>query len=142
VDQSWARGVEISGIARLAGTRLGIASLRAGYTRLYTRDLQTGLPLLRRPLNAGTISLELAPRRWTLAAGARITGERPDSNFVLPGVTSVAGYNYVFLNGSWRATRHVAPFLRIDNVLNERYQEVLGYAALRRIAAGGVKLTW
>jgi len=67
---------------------------------------------------------------------------RPDSNFFDPGAISVAGYNYVFVNGSWQATRHIAPFLRIDNALNERYQEVLGYAALRRFAAGGVKLTW
>lgn len=138
VNQSWARGVELSGTVRLAG----MISLRTGYTRLYTRDLQTGQSLLRRPLNAGTISLELAPRHWTFAAGGRFVGVRPDSNFFDPGAISVAGYNYVFVNGSWQATRHVAPFLRIDNALNERYQEVLGYAALRRFAAGGVKLTW
>jgi vitamin B12 transporter len=138
IQQSWARGVELSGTLRLAGW----VSLRSGFTRLYTRNLQTGQPLLRRPLNAGTISLELTPRRWSLAAGARFMGERPDSNFVLPGITSVAGYNYVFVNGSWQATRRVEPFLRIDNALNERYQEVLGYAALRRMAAVGVKLTW
>ena len=41
-----------------------------------------------------------------------------------------------------RPVSYFAPFLRIDNALNERYQEVLGYAALRRMAAGGVKLTW
>jgi outer membrane cobalamin receptor len=138
VDQSWARGVELSGTVRLAGA----ISLRTGYTRLYTRDLQTGQPLLRRPLNSGTLSLELAPRRWTLAAGGRFVGVRADSNFFDPGAISVAGYNYVFVDGSWQATRHVAPFARIDNALNGRYQEVLGYAALRRVAAGGVKLTW
>jgi len=138
VDQSWARGVELSGTVRLGG----VISLRTGYTRLYTRDLQTGQSLLRRPLNAGTLSLELAPRHWTFAAGGRFVGMRPDSNFFDPGAISVAGYNYVFVNGSWQATRHIAPFLRIDNALNERYQEVLGYAALRRFAAGGVKLTW
>jgi outer membrane cobalamin receptor len=69
-------------------------------------------------------------------------GDRPDSNFFDPGAVSVAGYNYVFLNGAWRATRHVEPFLRIDNALGERYQEVLGYAALRRNIVGGVRLTW
>jgi len=138
VNQSWARGVELSGTVRLAGA----ISLHTGYTRLYTRDLQTGQPLLRRPLNSGTISLELAPRRWTFAAGGRFVGVRPDSNFFDPSANSVAGYNYVFVNGSWQATRHIAPFLRIENALDNRYQEVLGYAALRRIAAGGVKLTW
>jgi vitamin B12 transporter len=138
VQQAWARGVEFSGSARVGR----VLSLRAGYTRLYTRNLETGQALLRRPLNAGTISLEFAQRRWTLAAGARIVGDRPDSNFYMPGVTSTPGYNYLFVNGSWQATRHVQPFLRIDNAFDERYQEVLGYSALRRFAAGGVKLTW
>jgi vitamin B12 transporter len=144
VQQSWARGVELSGTARLAGT----VALRAGYTRLYTRitqsnnPAQVGLPLLRRPRNAGTVSLELTPRRWTLAAGARIVGERPDSNFFVPGVTRAAGYDYVFVHGSWQATRHLSPFLRVGNALDERYQEALGYLALSRNATGGVRVMW
>ena len=97
---------------------------------------------MRRPRNSGSISLELAPRRWSLMAGARFVGERPEDDFVFSAINRNNGYENVFVNGSFRVTRHVELHVRIDNALDERYQEVLGYSALRRNAAGGVKLTW
>jgi hypothetical protein len=36
----------------------------------------------------------------------------------------------------------VMPYFRMDNALNERYQEVLGYASLTRSAIGGVRVSW
>jgi len=144
IQQSWARGVELSGSAHV----FRFATLRAGYTRLYTRitqsnsQAQIGTQLLRRPLNSGTISLELAPRRWTFAMGARFVGERADSDFLRPGVLSNPGYNYVFLNGSFQATRNLSIFGRIGNLLDEQYQEALGYAAMSRNAAGGVRVSF
>ncbi|MBZ5676569.1 MAG: TonB-dependent receptor [Acidobacteriia bacterium] len=143
IDQSWARGVELSGTARL----MRFVNLNAGYTKLYTRITsdpsldQIGLELLRRPRNSGSISLEISPRRWTLVAGGRFMGERQDNDFVF-GVNRNPAYNTVFADGSFQATRHVELHVRIDNALNDRYQEVLGYSALSRNAAGGLKLTW
>ena len=142
IQQSWARGLELSGTARF----LKFASLRAGYTRLYTRITQSNNPaqigtqLLRRPLNSGSVSLELAPKRWTFAIGTRIVGDRADGDFLQPKVLRNPGYNYVFLSGSWQVTGHVMPFLRIGNLLDESYQEALGYAALSRSATGGVRI--
>lgn len=144
VEQTWARGVELSGSAKVAR----IATIHAAYTRLYTRITQSndptqiGLPLVRRPRNAGSVSFELAPRRWTLAAGARLVGDRPDSNFLVPGVDRNPGYEYVFVNAAWKVTPHVEPFVRIGNALDERYQEALGYLALSRNATGGLRLSW
>ena len=77
-----------------------------------------------------------------MIAGGRFVGERQEQDFVFSGVNRNPGYQYVFVNGSWQATRHVAPFLRIENALDEQYQEVLGYSALSRNAIGGVKITW
>ena len=63
-------------------------TLNAAYTKMYTRITndpspdQIGLELVRRPRNSGSISLELAPRRWTLIAGAQFVGERQDNDFV------------------------------------------------------------
>ena len=144
VDQSWARGVELSGTVRLVGA----ISLRTGYTRLYTRDLQhrpIDRPTAAPAPNSGTISLELRARgAGPSSAGGRFVGERPDNNFLIPASSASRAYNYGFAGGSVpgrpRGTSQL--FVRIDNALNGRYQEVLGYAALRRIAAGGVKLTW
>jgi outer membrane cobalamin receptor len=46
----------------------------------------------------------------------------------------------VYASASYRATKHVTPVLRIDNLLNARYEEVLGYQALSRSIIGGVRL--
>ena len=103
---------------------------------------EIGLELVRRPRNSGSVSLELSPRRWTFNAGARFVGERQEDDFVFFAINRNPGYTFVFLRGSWQATRHVAPFVRVDNALNADYQEVLGYSALSRNATGGVRLTW
>jgi vitamin B12 transporter len=143
IDQSWSRGVELSGSARL----MRFMTLNAAYTKLYTRITsdpsldQVGLELLRRPRNSGSISLEFAPRRWTLIAGAQFVGERQDNDFVF-GVNRNPAYDAVFAAGSFQVTRNVELHVRVDNALDEQYQEVLGYSALSRNALGGVKLTW
>jgi vitamin B12 transporter len=144
IDRSWARGVELSSSVRLAR----FISVRGAYTKLYTRvtndsdPTQIGLELVRRPENSGSVSLELSPRRWIFNAGARFVGERQEQDFVFFAINRNPGYTFVYIRGSWQATRHVAPFVRIDNALNADYQEVLGYAALSRTATGGVRLTW
>ena len=143
VNRSWARGVEVSAILRLAHN----VAVRGAYTRLYTRITQSnsgdlGQELVRRPRNSGSVSLELTPRRWTLIAGGRFVGERQESDFVFFVVNRNPGYQYVFVNGSWQATRHLAPFLRIENALDEQYQEVLSYSVLSRNIIGGLRITW
>jgi outer membrane cobalamin receptor len=75
------------------------------------------------------------PARVLWANGRKTT-------FVFFAINRNPGYTFVYVRGSWQATRHVAPFVRIDNALNADYQEVLGYSALSRNAAGGVRLTW
>lgn len=147
IDSSWARGVEFTATARL--TRL--VSLSGNYTRMWTRitssttpdalDEGIGQPLARRPDHSGSVFVSIAPRRWTVLAGARITGERQEV-FDLFGVTRNPGYQNVYLSGSYRLNRFLTPFVRIDNLLNDRYQEVLGYTALSRNAVGGVRLNW
>jgi vitamin B12 transporter len=142
VNQSWARGGEVSGIVRINK----YASVRGAYTRLYTRITQSstgdsGQALLRQPRNSGSVSLNLAARKVSLIAGARIVGERRDDDFVF-GVNRNQGYEYVFISGSWQATRHIAPFVRIENAADELYQEALGYSSLSRAAYGGLKFSW
>lgn len=143
IDRSWARGIELH-----ASTRLHrYAAVRASYTLLYTRIVKTGntsaigLELSRRPRNSGSVSLELTPRRFTFLIGARFVGERQDGDFVF-GVNRNPSYTNLYLSASFQASRHVAPYLRIDNALDETYQEALGYSALSRRALGGVRITW
>ncbi len=144
IDKAWARGAEFSGTAHL----FGFASLHAAYTLLYTDVVndadptQIGLPLVRRPKNSGSLSLALAPKRWTFSAGARFVGEREEQDFVFYAITRNPGYTFVFADASWKMTKHLEPFLRVNNLLNEDYQEVLGYQALSRNGSAGMRITW
>lgn len=146
IDRSWARGVEASGSVRL----MKYLQLAGNYTRLYTKITRTnstniysglGQELPRRPKDSGTAWVAIAPRRWTLMFGGRAIGERQDSDFFF-GISRNPGYGTMFLNGAFNLTKHVTPYVRIDNLLDERYEEVLGYTALGRSAIGGLRLTW
>ena len=143
VDRSWARGAEASAAYKITHA----LSVRGAYTRLYTKVTNSftlseiGQQLQRQPLNSGSVSLHLTPKRWTLIVGARFVGERGDEDFVF-GVNRNSGYQSLFADGSYRATKHLEPFIRVQNALNEDYQEALGYSALSRTEIGGLRITW
>ncbi len=146
IEASRARGLEFSARARLTGW----AYLNGAYTRLWTRIITSNSPsslitgigqeLTRRPGNSGSVSLWLARRGWSLQAGAYFAGERQDTDFL--GVTRNPGYQNVWASASVRASRWLTPFLRADNLLNERYEEALGYSSLSRNIRGGLRLAW
>jgi outer membrane cobalamin receptor len=147
IEASWARGVETSAQARVSNNIL----LTGSYMRLYTRitasatptspDTGIGYELLRRPRNSGSLSIAVTPRRWSLVIGGSFVGERQDSDFTF-GVTRNAGYENVFASASYDIARHITPVFRIDNLLNERYEEVLGYQANSRAFLGGLRIHW
>jgi len=147
IDESWARGIESSVEARPFRNVM----IRGEYTRLYTRitkstspnDPVTGIgrELIHRARNSGVLSLSLTPRKWSLVAGGRFVGERQDADFNF-GVNRNPGYQDVFLSASYQATRHLAPVLRVENLLDARYEEVLGFTALSRSVVGGLRVSW
>jgi len=146
IEASRARGAEFSGRARLNGYTFVTVS----YTRLWTRITKSNSPaslftgvgqeLSRRPPHSGSVALSLAPRRWSLETGAVLVGERQDTDFF--GINRNRGYRNVYgaLTLNWWP--HVKPFVRADNLLNQRYEEVLGYSALSRAARAGVRIEW
>lgn len=147
IDASRARGIEASARARLPRA----ISIAGQYTRLWTRITESSVPdspftglgreLARRPGNSGAVSVSIAPRRWSLDTGAVFVGERQDSDTVF-GITRNPGYQSVYASGSVRLSRNFTPYVRVENLLNQRYQEVLGYPAQSRAVYGGLRLGW
>lgn len=147
IEASRARGLEVSARARLPHA----VSIAGHYTRLWTRVTESSVPdspftglgreLARRPGNSGAVSVSLAPRRWSIDAGAVFVGERQDSDTVF-GITRNPGYQNVYATGSVRLSRNVTPYVRVENLLKQRYQEVLGYPAQSRAIYGGLRLGW
>jgi len=147
IEASWARGVETSAQASVAKN----IRITGSYMRLYTditastspesSDTGIGEPLVRRPRNSGSLSIAVTPRRWSLVVGGSFIGERQDADFTF-GITRNPGYENIYASASYDIARHFTPFLRVNNLINERYEEVLGYQALSRNVLGGVRIHW
>jgi vitamin B12 transporter len=147
IEASWARGVESSIQARITNNIL----FTGAYMRLYTditasttpesSDTGIGEPLVRRPRNSGSLSIAVTPKRWSFVIGGSFIGERQDADFTF-GVTRNPGYENIYASASYDVAKHFTPFLKVNNLLNERYEEVLGYQALSRNILGGVRIHW
>jgi vitamin B12 transporter len=147
VQASWARGVETSVQARVTrnvlvnGSYMWLPTRITSSTSPESSTTGVGEELVHRPRNSGSVSLAITPRRWSFVLGGRFVGERQDADFTF-GITRNPGYQNVYASASYRATKHVTPILRVDNLLNTRYEEVLGYQALSRSIIGGVRLSF
>ncbi len=131
-----ANGVELGATEHLSANVYSAFS----YTYLHRdEDEKTGLRLLRRPKHSG--SLAMGYRSGAIDTNIAIlrTGERDDSMAIFPfsRVTN-SGYTTIDVNMQYRLA-HVSPFVKIENLRNAAYQEVVGYASPGRRVIVGVK---
>lgn len=124
------------GRARMTGAELVLgASLsastwaRAAYTWLDTEDLDTGLPLLRRPEHRAALTFGGDLGRGATAELTGLwVGERDDVDATTyQRVTSPAYFRVDLAATGPRLLGHVAPFARVTNLLDREYSEVAGY---------------
>jgi len=110
--------------------------IQASYTRTATEDLATGLPLARRPRDRWAFLAAFAPgARWRGTLSLAAVDHRIDSDG-LP----LDPYQRVDLSLEYRARSWCAPYLLIQNLLDQRYAEVRGYPAPRLWAFLGLRL--
>jgi vitamin B12 transporter len=101
-----------------------------------------GAPLLRRPKHAGTLLLTYTRPRFGATAGTVAVGRRPDSDFLfgfIPPIYYAAGYARMDLGGWYNVTRNVTVYANLNNALNDHYNEVLGYPALKANFRAGIR---
>jgi vitamin B12 transporter len=147
LDASRARGLESGATFRAAWLRI-----HGQYTFLDTRvtaaasptSASTGLgqELPHRPRHSGSIDATATFRRGFINLNTTFVGERQDSDGAGFGVVRNPRYERVDLGGSYELNRSVDLFVRIGNLLNAHYEEVLGYPALSRNALAGMKVRW
>jgi vitamin B12 transporter len=134
VGDATARGLEL-----VATTGVGrFLTLEASYGLLRARDRSTRQRLQRRPGHTATLqaALDLAGRGSVILAG-RLTGDRGDLDFSSFPATTVTlpAYAVVDASAAYRITRPRGglPGLslsgRVANLLDSRYQEVVGFPA-------------
>jgi vitamin B12 transporter len=136
VNQALAHGAEIGVQAKLRSRMF----LNTAYTYTSTQILQNpapinslynpGQPLLRRPRHSATALLSYLGNRWGGNIGGSFVGRRPDSDFLGFGIDHAAGYARVDLGGWYAVHPRVTAYVNVENALDRRYNEVVGYPAL------------
>ena len=99
-----------------------------------------GQALLRRPKHQGSLAAELRFPRWSAGASLALVGERADSDFVGLGLVTNPGYARLDARLRVRIFGPLEAYVVGDNLLDEVYQEALGYPALGRAVRGGLRL--
>ena len=146
IGRSLARGVEFRTRARVR--RLWV---QANYTYLdghIVESKQSSFPfrprdpLLRRARHSGDLSLTWTDRNWSARWSTRAVGRHADSDFFAYSVrlTKNAGYGISDASFTYEFARPVSAYIRLENIFDHEYQEVLGYRALGRSVVVGTKL--
>lgn len=129
------KGIELALDQRIASAwRAGLS-----YTWLETRQADTGAALLRRPRNSGSVHVGWDGARLSAFATVVRTGSRADILPVFPYDRIVdSAWTSVDLRLGWRVGG-VEPYVRVENLLDERYQEIAGFPAPGRRAIVGLR---
>ncbi len=138
-DLAFARGVNLASEWRLRKNLF----LFGNYTYDDTRVLQSENPyadpalipgnrLLRRPLNSGSMGLNLTFARVNWSFIGYFTGVRTDSDFIDYIKVNDPGYARFDMAGSYNITHGLSLTARATNLFNKQYQDAYGYPALGR----------
>lgn len=125
-------GVEFEGRGQLPGG----FDLTLAYAWTDARDETTGARLLRVPEQSGSATLGWTGRRLTGALTVRAEGDQDDAGGVREAFITA------HLNGSWVLTDRVTLTARIENLADERYQQVFGYGEPGRSGSVGLRLRY
>lgn len=119
--------------------------IKANYTYTHTRDDSTGQEQLRRPAHKGNVELNYQYNdKAMFNLNMLIVGSRDDMDFSSFPFNRVElpGYVTVNLAGHYNLTHFLQAFVRIDNIFDKQYQEVLGYGTSGVAAYGGIQLRY
>lgn len=131
------------GKAQVRGLEMGVSikpvrelQLRIDYTSTQTKDKETGRQLLRRPRNKYACSLSYTFPKAQLNLKVVYTGSYKDFPYL-----SLPGYTKVDLAASYNLTPKLQLFGRINNLLDEDYEEVKGYGTPGFSCYGGIRVS-
>jgi vitamin B12 transporter len=138
IGKARTKGIELAARAHLAGGFQGSLS----YTYLDARALnpQGHSRLVRRPRHSVTADLNRDfGHGVTAGSGLTIVAKRRDIDALTYSQIDGEDYTVARVYATWQATPQLALKARLENVLNEKFEEVNGYPALGFGAFGGVE---
>jgi outer membrane receptor protein involved in Fe transport len=138
------RSVELNGEYTLDATTL----LAVEGTSVALEPFHVGQPLIRRPKNSGFFNVTWQNRRLMLNANAYVRGAALDIEpnlgtyacvLGLPCFFSNKGYTRADAGFSYRLPKGLELYGRLNNFLNQKYEESYGFPALRMNFVAGMK---
>lgn len=116
-------------------------TLTGSYVYTLPRNQDTGQTLLRRPYHKAAVGINrrLACGRGNVGASLNYVGSRFDYDQFFTR-TTLDEYYLVKVTGSYELRDWCELFVRVDNALDENYQEVWGYNTAPLSAFGGVNI--
>lgn len=122
-----------------------VSWLNAGltYTYLETEDKTTGKELDRRPMHTYGMAVNWYPtEKYTVRMDLIYVGERKDIDYTKFPYEQITldGYTKVDVSLHYKIHPSCEIFGRIENLLDEKYQEVYGYQTARISGYGGLKV--
>lgn len=125
IDDARTRGLELT----LEVQPVDSVSIAAGYTYTDTEDRATGQELLRRPSDKYNLNVNYRPlEQAELTLELLHVGKREDFDSEPPfAVTTLSAYTVVNLMGAYSFSEALRLTGRIENLLDEKYEEVSGY---------------
>jgi vitamin B12 transporter len=130
----------ITGLENFAGFSYGTFRARVDYTWMHPLNRSTGRDLIRRPRHK--VSAQVGQAVGKLELGARLTyvGTRDDTDFTSGTPVSLGDYFLLTFTAQYQLTRNVALFGRVENALNQHYEEVRTYPVPSRTVFLGARV--
>jgi vitamin B12 transporter len=136
IGEARSRGVEIA-----ASDRRGPFSAALSYTYLRATEEPSGLQLARRPKHSGSLALGFDHAATSTQLIIASVGSRPDVTDLFPfGNVTNRSYTVADVIVRWNAGQF-APYAKVENLTNTKYQEVFGYPSPTRRAIVGLRWT-
>ncbi|HLN80185.1 MAG TPA: TonB-dependent receptor [Thermoanaerobaculia bacterium] len=136
VGRARTRGVEVAWRQKISKA----VEVDAGYTWLEAKDRSTGADLRRRPRHRAFLSAALSPiERLTLSPRVTFVGRRGDADAITGTDTQLPSYVRADVFARYDLGR-LAPYARLENATDRRYEEVDGYPAPRRRWSAGMEV--
>lgn len=136
VERARTEGLELAGKFTLPGG----TQVRAAYTYLEADNLSQGIRLLRRPRNSGSIDVwhELG-NAFSLGVGLAVMADRKDVDAATFATIPGEDYTVARIYAAWKATSRITVKARIENLLDEKYEQVNGYPQPGFAVFGGLE---
>lgn len=137
VERAHTEGLELAGKFMLPGA----VQVRLAYTYLEAVNQSQGIRLLRRPRQSGSLDVwHDFGGGFSAGAGLAVVADRRDVHAATFATINGEDYSVVRVYGAWQASPRVTIKARVENLLDEQYEEVHGYPQTGVGAFAGVEV--